>query len=139
MPPLLIIDAGILLSPLLDGDEVFNRLHDLHGEVRAWAKGDLVVLFPSAEVSSRETLALRDRLALSGLSIAIRGVHGSIGRTRMLWHVTGEMGEKRSLGLPLRADRKHEIRVPLGDAPPWETLTRLVAQYGALMAFPTLE
>ena len=51
LPPLMLIEAEPLLSPLIDEDESFNGIHYLGDSLRAWAKGSVLVVFPPTEVS----------------------------------------------------------------------------------------
>lgn len=136
---LLVIESSAFSSPFADVDHVVDGAAWLDYEIRKWLPGGhMIVLFPPDDALSDWARSVQGRLQYIGVRTSTRrGIRLDRLRTRMLWHLHSAHEQAARYRLDVVADRYHRIHVPITEVVPWERVAQGVAEYAALMAFPS--
>lgn len=136
---LVVIESSACSSPFEDIDHVVDRCAWLAYEIKKWLPGgDMIVSFPPDDALSDWARSVQSRLAYIGVRTSTRrGIRLDRLRTRMLWHLHSAHEQAARYRLDVIADRHHRIHVPITEVVPWERVAQGVAEYAALMAYPS--
>lgn len=136
---LVVIESSAFSSPFEDIDHVVDGAAWLDYEIKKWLPGaGMIVLFPPDDALSEWARSVQDRLQYIGVRTSTRhGIRLDRLRTRMLWHLHADHEQAARYRLDVVADRYHRIHVPISEVVSWERIATNVAEYAALLAFPT--
>lgn len=133
LPETLVIDAAVILNPLLDEDLVLNEAWRLADHTRKWIPfARTVIVVPREGVLSPHAQSILGRCAHVRIEVIEAG--DSVGRTRQVWHLVSEATSEAPL--PMRADRGHRFTAPLDGEVPWREVRDAIVQYAAIVAIP---
>lgn len=134
-----LVECSTFLSPFADPDDVLRDAIMLHQHVATWLpEARVMYVFAPDGVLSTYGRWVRTRMEVEGLRVSSRGsIIGERQRTRMLWHARGEHEPEGSYEHDLRADRTRTFVVGFGETVDWRLIANEVAQYRALMSFPS--
>lgn len=133
LPETVVIDAAVILNPLLDQDLALDEAWRLAEQLHKWLPfARTIIVVPRVGVLSPHARSFLGRCEYVGIEVV--NAREPVGRTRQAWHVVSEVPSEAPL--PMRGDRVHRFIAPLDGEVPWNDVRDAVVAYSALMAFP---